>query len=57
VDEGITRIRAATRKNPEVMIRKIPGTDHLMGSGTPDSGGPVSQEYVQAMLEWLKGLP
>jgi uncharacterized protein len=57
VDESIARIKEATRSNPRVMIRRVPGTDHLMGTGTPDSGGPVSQEYVRALLDWLPRRP
>ena len=48
-------IKEATRSNPKVMIRRIPATDHLMGTGTPDSGGPVSREYVRGLVEWLGG--
>jgi hypothetical protein len=53
VDESITRIRNATRSNPNVVIRRFAGTDHLMGTGTPDSGGPVSPEYVEELVDWL----
>jgi hypothetical protein len=35
------------------MIYRILGTDHLMGTGTPDSGGPTSKEYVKQLLKWL----
>jgi dipeptidyl aminopeptidase/acylaminoacyl peptidase len=53
VDESIAKIRAATESNRRVTIRRFAGTDHLMGTGTPDSGGPVSQEYVKALVAWL----
>ncbi len=53
VDESITRIREATRSNSKVAIRRFAGTDHLMGTGTPDSGGPVPEEYVEALVAWL----
>lgn len=55
IDESTERIQEATRSNPRVTIRRIPGTDHLMGTGTPDSGGPVSREYVRGLVEWLGG--
>ena len=56
VDESIARIKGATQANPSVMIRRVQGTDHLMATGTPDSGGPVSRVYVNALLEWLRGV-
>jgi uncharacterized protein len=56
VDESIVRIREATRSNSKVVIRRFAETDHLMGTGAPDSGGPVSPEYVEALVGWLGGL-
>jgi dienelactone hydrolase len=53
VDESIVRIKEATRSNSKVVIRRFAGTDHQMGTGAPDSGGPVSREYVVALVDWL----
>jgi pimeloyl-ACP methyl ester carboxylesterase len=54
VEESIANIRKAVGLNPAATIRRIPGADHLMQTGTPDSGGPISEEYLGQLLEWLR---
>jgi hypothetical protein len=54
IAESITQIKNATRMNPNVRILQIPGTDHLMETGKPDSGGPTSKQYINALLAWLR---
>jgi uncharacterized protein len=54
IEESITQIKNATRMNPNVRILQIPGTDHLMGTGKPDSGGPTSKQYINELLAWLR---
>lgn len=54
IDESITIIKSATKSNSKIMIYRIPGTDHLMGTGKPDSGGPTSKEYVKQLILWLR---
>jgi uncharacterized protein len=53
IEESIANIRNATQLNSIVQILRIPGTDHLMGTGKPDSGGPTSKQYVNQLLKWL----
>jgi hypothetical protein len=33
---------------------QIPGTDHLTGTGKPDSGGSTSKQYINELLAWLR---
>ncbi len=54
VEESIANIRQATRSNPAVTIQRIPQADHLMETGTPDSGGPISELYLNQLLGWLR---
>lgn len=54
IEKSIEKIREATKNNKNVSINRIPGADHLMMIGTSDSGGHVSQEYVEIMLKWLQ---
>jgi uncharacterized protein len=54
IDESITIIKSATKSNSKIRIYRIPGTDHLMGTGKPDSGGPTSKEYVKQLILWLR---
>ena len=54
VDESISAIRRATRFNAAVTIRTIADADHLMETGPPDSGGPVSRKYLNELLVWLR---
>lgn len=54
VEESIAAIQRATRSNPAVEIVRIAGADHLMETGVPDSGGPISATYVDQLLEWLR---
>jgi len=53
VDESIANIRRAMRSNRTVTIVRIRGADHYMETGTPDSGGPTSEQYVKRLVEWL----
>jgi pimeloyl-ACP methyl ester carboxylesterase len=53
VEESIMRVRQTTRSNPSVAIWRIPAADHLMETGRPDSGGPISAAYLKLLLEWL----
>jgi pimeloyl-ACP methyl ester carboxylesterase len=53
IEESITNIRRATATHSGVTIARIPQTDHLMETGAPDSGGPISEQYVGRLLEWL----
>lgn len=53
IEESIKRIKGATKANECVMFYRIKGGDHLMMTGVPDSGGPVSKTYIKNMLEWL----
>lgn len=54
VQESIVAIRRATFADPSVKIREIQTADHLMETGTPDSGGPTSEQYLKELLGWLR---
>jgi pimeloyl-ACP methyl ester carboxylesterase len=54
IDESIAKIAAATRANAHVQFHRIAGADHLMMTGKPDSGGPVSAEYIKLMTQWIR---
>jgi hypothetical protein len=54
VEESIANIRQASRSHSAVTIRRIPQADHLMETGTPDSGGPISELYLSQLLGWLR---
>ena len=54
IEESIKKITEATRANPHVNIYRIGGADHLMMTGKPDSGGPVSAEYIKRIAQWIK---
>jgi len=53
VEESITNVRRASGTLSGVTIARIRQTDHFMETGPPDSGGPISEEYVARLLEWL----
>ena len=53
VEESMARTRQVTRVS-DLMIRRVPGTDHYMETGKPESGGPTSAQYVDQLLEWLR---
>ena len=53
VEESITNVRRASGTLSAVTIARIRQTDHFMETGPPDSGGPISEEYVARLLEWL----
>lgn len=54
VEKSIENIREAAKSNKNVSIHPIAGADHLMMTGIPDSGGPVSKEYIDILLKWLR---
>jgi pimeloyl-ACP methyl ester carboxylesterase len=54
VEESIVAVRKATQSNSTVMIFRVPGTDHLMETGKPDSGQQTSEQYVKQLLAWLQ---
>ena len=54
IAESISNVRAATSSLPDVTIRRIPGTDHLMETGPPGSRGPISEAYERALVAWLR---
>ncbi|NNF00434.1 MAG: alpha/beta fold hydrolase [Pyrinomonadaceae bacterium] len=54
IEESIKRIKKATLMNKCVEFHRIKGGDHLMMTGAPDSGGPVSKQYLKLLVEWLK---
>jgi dienelactone hydrolase len=53
VEESMARTRGAARVS-DLLIRRITGTDHYMETGTPESGGATSAQYVQQLLDWLR---
>jgi uncharacterized protein len=55
VDESIANIQRVTQSHAGVSIWRISGADHLMETGLPDSGGPVSDHYLKLLIEWLHG--
>ena len=54
VKESIDNVRHITSSNPAVTIEPVPGTDHLMETGTPDSRGKTSERYVHSLVAWLQ---
>jgi pimeloyl-ACP methyl ester carboxylesterase len=54
IEESISRIKEATRAIPNSEIHRIKGADHLMSTGKTELSGPISQEYVKLMLEWIQ---
>jgi len=53
VDESMRLVRKAARVS-DITIRRIPGTDHFMETGKPLSAGPISRQYVDELLAWLR---
>jgi hypothetical protein len=51
VEESMTLVRRATRNNPNVTIRRVPRTGHYMEVG---ADGPVSNDYLTRLLQWLR---
>jgi hypothetical protein len=39
--------------SPDLMIERVPGTNHYMETGAADAG-PTSPLYVRALLDWLR---
>lgn len=54
VEESLKRIKKAVKLNKQNEFHNIKEADHLMMTGVPDSGGPVSKKYLEFMLKWLK---
>ncbi len=54
VEKSFKTIREATRHNKNVEFHRLKDADHLMMTGIPDSGGPVSKEYIRLLLDWLR---
>lgn len=54
VEESIRNIRRAMGSRSGVTIARIPQADHLMETGAPDSGGPISRQYLTQLIEWLR---
>ena len=52
--KSIEKIKKATANNKSVEFNRIKGADHLMMTGVPDSGGPVSGEYLELLIKWLR---
>jgi len=50
IDQSKVNYRSATVHLPDVSLRQIPGTDHLMR----DHSGEISGEYLRVLLDWLK---
>jgi len=53
VNESIAKVKLATRRNASAVIRRVPGTDHVMETGAPDSNGPTSEAFVTQCLDWI----
>jgi hypothetical protein len=54
IEESMMKITEATRANPRVSLHRIAGADHLMMTGQPDSGGPVSATYLKLLTQWME---
>lgn len=50
IDQSMVNYRRATAHLPEVSLRQILGTDHLMR----DRSGEISGEYLRMLFDWLK---
>lgn len=50
INQSMVNYRRATAHLPDVSLRQIPGTDHLMRNRS----GEISAEYLHMLLDWLK---
>ena len=53
VETSIMNFKAATTQLEDVTIKRIKGTDHLMGLENTEAGATVSTDYLAILTEWL----
>src|SRR5262249_23570846 len=54
VDESIKRIKEAMSRNPRLTIKRLKEVGHFMNQNNSDDEGPVSTEYLNEMLNWIR---